>query len=236
MGQDKQICNLLKGISNERPPLPRYCSTWDVDDVLTGIKGWGHNKDISIKGLTLKLSFLLAITSMHRGTELKHLKTHLINKFDQHVVFQLDTKLKNSKQGKTLPYSEFHKFKGDQNLCPVTCLEDYLQITGPWRITDNTNTEPKQLFLSHIKPHVEVSTLTICRWIKETLSLTGVDIFTYKAHSTRAASAAKGYAMGLSIDEIITKGNWSGTSTFTKFYHKPIMSSQKKFQETILKT
>ena len=67
-----------------------------------------------------------------------------------------------------------------------------------WRKIDTSTGRklPEQLFLSHIQPHNEVTKLTIARWIKAILNLAGIDINTYRAHSTRAAATSKAESLG----------------------------------------
>ena len=43
VGQHPLVTRLLKGIFNERPPLPKYSSTWDVQVVLNYLKALGCN-------------------------------------------------------------------------------------------------------------------------------------------------------------------------------------------------
>ena len=90
------------------------------------------------------------------------------------------------------------------------------------------------MFLSHIQPHNPVSKATIGRWIKEFLRDAGIDTLTYKAHSTRGASGSKAKAVGLSIEDIMKQGNWSNSTTFEKFYHKPIVDSTHLFQRAVI--
>ena len=235
VGENLQVCSLMKGVGNERPPKPRYCSIWDVEKILTFIISLGKNETLSNKLLTLKLVFLLAITSAHRGSELKCLKIQGMDKCTGVIVFQFDSKLKTSKQGKKLPQSEFYEFPEDPHLCPVMCINTYLDRSGEWRSkTGEGNTIPNQLLLSHTKPHEEVTKATIARWLKEILALAGINIGTYKAHSTRAAASSKAESMGLSIEEVIAKGNWSSKSMFERFYRKPIDCPGKSFQQKVL--
>ena len=235
IGVHKEICALMKGISNKRPPTPRYCNTWDVTIVLDYIKTWGNNESLTDKYLTLKLTFLLAVTSAHRGSELKLLKTNLMNQHNEFIIFHFDTKLKTTKQGKTPPKSEFHKFEGDEDLCPVSCLNCYLTRSTSWRSIEADGTHnPNQLLLSHIKPHNIVTKSTIARWLKDVLNLAGINVNIYKAHSTRSAASSKAEALGLCIEEIIQQGNWSNKNTFEKFYKKPIETHSKAFQQKVL--
>ena len=69
----------------------------------------------------------------------------------------------------------------------VSALNEYLKRTETWR----TNGDKFQLLLSYIKPHVEVHSSTVSRWIKEILKETGVDVDVFKGHPTRSASTQK---------------------------------------------
>ncbi len=92
--------------------------------------------------------------------------------------------------------------------------------------------QDSQLFIASHKPHKAVSTSTISRWIKSCLKASGIDTDKYKAHSTRAASSSAATA-SLDISQILRAGSWSRTSTFGKYYNKPIEDTTK-FGLTIL--
>ena len=94
--------------------------------------------------------------------------------------------------------------------------------------------EPAQLFLSYKKPHEPVTKPTLARWLKSVLDSAGIDISLYKAHSTRAASTSKAGMAGIRLEEIVKQGNWSSSSTFERYYRKPIDSCEKSIQEAIL--
>ena len=156
LGEHRDVCRLMKGINNERPPEPRYCTTWDISTVLDFVKSLGENQALSDKNITLKLSLLLAITSAHRGAELKQLKVSLMNLHEEFVDFSFNVKLKTSKQGKKDSSSKFHQFNDDQRVCPLVCLRTYLDRSREWRYEGDSLIQ-EQLFLSYIKPHKVVS-------------------------------------------------------------------------------
>ena len=63
VGSHPDVCLLLKGISTQRPPKPKYSSCiWNVSEVLTYKKNMGENEHLSLKQLELKTCFLIAIT------------------------------------------------------------------------------------------------------------------------------------------------------------------------------
>ena len=57
VGKHPEVCTLLTGVFNFKPPQPRYSSTWDVQIVLEFIKNnWTDNKSLPNKNLTLKFT------------------------------------------------------------------------------------------------------------------------------------------------------------------------------------
>ena len=54
----------------------------------------------------------------------------------------------------------------------MSALNEYLKCTETWR----TNGDKFQLLLSYVKPHVEVHSSTVSRWIKEILKEIEVDV------------------------------------------------------------
>ena len=64
------MVQLLKGAFNLRPPLPCYSSTWHINLVASFIDRLGANESLSLKDLSQKLGFLLALTAMERVSEI----------------------------------------------------------------------------------------------------------------------------------------------------------------------
>ena len=184
------------------------------------------------KQVTLKVTMLLALTSITRGSEMKSLNLEFVVKIEGTCEFRLGNKVKHSKQGKVPPPVIFRPFDKDPKLCPVRAIDFYLNMSEPWRMPGSIR--EKQLLLCHINPHKAASKAAIARWIKEVLSLSGIEEF--RAHSVRGASSSKGKVLGATITEILRKGNWKNESTWKKHYHKPILTSSGSFQDSLLST
>ena len=236
VGEHPLICSLVKGVSNVRPPQPRYCSTWDINTVLRHIMTMGQNNDLSHRDLSLKTALLLAITSAHRGKELHLLTVNLVNVHDKHTSFQFYKKHKKTKPGEKPKPSTFHKSPGNPLLCPCLTLQDYMSRSREWRIRDDASklSYPDQLFSSSRVPHQAVTKPTVAKWMVDMIRKAGVDVSTYTSHSTRGASTSKAASLGVPIDTIVKQGNWSNKSVFEKFYYKPIDEEGRHFQETVL--
>ena len=92
-------------------------------------------------------------------------------------IFQISSKVKQTRPGTHLPSLTFKAYAPDRRLCVYTYLKEYLARTEKLRGQET------QLLISK-----GVSTDTIGRWAKTVLSQAGIDTATFSAHSTRAAS------------------------------------------------
>ena len=104
-----------------------------------------------------------------------------------------------------------------RELCVINCLKQYLLITNPLR-----NEKTTQLLISYTNPHKLMSVDTVSRWLREFLRLSetiNTSIFT--KDSTTTASASKAKQVGLSLPEILKRGQWTNKTTFETFYNKP---------------
>ena len=89
------------------------------------------------------------------------------------------------------------------------------------------------MFISFNKPYNVVTKDTIARWIKTILKLAGIDIATFKPHSTRAASSSAAKRLAVPLSSIMRAASWKTDSTFRRFYDKPI-DTERDYAKTIL--
>ncbi|MCG8430595.1 MAG: tyrosine-type recombinase/integrase, partial [Candidatus Omnitrophica bacterium] len=188
------------------------------------------NEDISLKSLTLKFVALLALLSGQRIQTLLALKVEYCVIENESAVFYIDKLLKTSRPGRHLTPISLKRFAQNDNLCIVKHLELYLRRTKPLRQHDTCD---NKLFISFMKPHRPVGADTISRWIKLIMSAAGIDVTSFKAHSTRAASTSAGHSIGVPVDKILESGGWQNTRTFGKFYNKPIVAQQSLGDELL---
>ena len=69
-GQHSLVSRFLKRVFNSCPPAPKYSMTWDVDIVLSHIRGMEDNEELSFQLLSHKLAMLLALTNADRCSDL----------------------------------------------------------------------------------------------------------------------------------------------------------------------
>lgn len=213
----------MKGVFKLRPPQPRYQSTWDVKPVLDWAKTL-TNSELNLKLLSIKCVMLIALASGQRmqtiaALDLGHTFVH-----SDKVVFNIAKIIKTSKPG-VHHAIELCRFPEDLRICPVECLEKYLEATKS--IRKDTN-----LFISFHKPHNTVSAQTLSRWIRNALELSGVDRV-FKPHSTRGAAASKA-ASNIDISVVLKTVGWRSHMTFARFYNRPIQTDSNLFSTSVL--
>jgi len=231
VGRHPLVKQMLSGVFNLRPPLPKYVTVWRVDVVLNYIMKLPRSNRLSPRNLTMKLCILLALATGQRGQSLSYMK---ISKMDianslGRVTFYLDKPIKNYRKGgnKSVQIVSVKGHAPNRKVCPISCLNAYLELSKRYRNGEDA------LFLSYQKPHHPVAVATLRRWIVQILSDAGIDTSTYKAHSTRGASVSKARIAGVSISDIIGAAGWNNSSTFTKHYLRPIQASSDDFMSKV---
>jgi integrase len=219
-GTQPLVTRFMKGVFETRPSLPRYSETWDVNVVLDYLAGLGQPEEQDLKMLTYKTVMLLALLTGQRRQTLHALNITTMDLNREKCNFVITSLLKTSRPGKHLASIEVQSYKLDRKLCPVAHIEEYVKRTIDLRGNQH------RLFISHQKPHKEVSGDTVSRWLKNTLDLAGVNTAKFGAHSTRAATTSAAKAMNMPIDLIMQSAGWTQESTFGKYYHKPVVARE----------
>ena len=145
----------MKGVYNLRPSEPKYCKTWDVSNVLGYLRKLSPIKFVSLKDLTLKLVMLIAIITASRVQSLHLLTLNGLEKnFHSYSIF-FDGLLKQNRPSWSQNCIELFAYPPDKRLCVTFVLKEYLKQTAALR------KDCKQLFISYVKPHGQVSRDTI---------------------------------------------------------------------------
>ena len=237
VGQHPTVSAMMAAFFNARPPMPRYEVTWDVDIVLKYLLELGDNSSLALKQLTFKMSMLLALACAGRSSDVGALDIRFLNLGENKVHFTLAKLTKSRRKGKPPIKIELSKFEGHSNLCVISTLNTYLERTRLFRERKDGKLR-HQLLLSFVEPHHAVVSCTIAGWLIKVMSEAGIDVETFRAHSTRGAATSKAAAKGLSCKEIMGMAKWTRKSTFEKHYHKEIVKTpsgeSKKFEAVVL--
>lgn len=229
IGQNAEIKRFFKGIARLRPSEPKYQSTWDPKIVLYYLKK-RPSESLSLEDLTKKLVTLIALITGQRMQTLALIDVRNIRESVQSIEIKVPDTIKTSGPNKSQPALTLPFYNEDKNICAAKTLQCYLARTKDLRRENN-----KRLFISFKKPHGVVSAQTLSRWIKAVLAQSGVDTNTFTAYSTRHAATSAAKRRGVSIDTIKRTAGWTEkSSTFAKFYDKPVSENVCRFARAIL--
>ena len=222
LGYDTTITRLFKYFYLERPSFPRYVVTWDVGKVLDFLASWHPAKSLDMKQLTLKTVSLVALTSCDRAQTLHLLSVEQVHISAHGIEFVVPNILKTSKKGKPARVVSCVSWDDDRlNVCKY--VHAYIDRTFKFRVraVKRGYPKPSQLFLSH-RTGRPVKRASISRWVRQVLSLAGIDASTFGPGSCRGASASAAARQGASAQQIMAAGSWSNLGTFSKFYNRPV--------------
>jgi hypothetical protein len=213
----------------KRPPKRDLAPPWDLKLVLgTFLEGpYKGCSSLSLPMLTQKTAFLLALTTMCRGSEL-----HALTVDSNHcrfsnggafLTYNISFLAKNERVNrvhKELFIPSLSKVAHDENnnWCPVTHLRQYIKRTEWLRAGDND-----QLFITTIDPHTPASKATIARWVV-TVIQQGYEFARIPlpkritAHQVRAMVASTALFSGFSLRQVLEAANWSTQNTFINCY------------------
>ena len=216
IGQLPIVKQLMKGVLQNNPPLPKYQFSWDLDIVLKYLSALPINKKLDFSVLGKKLSILLALAAPKRISEIARLDRRFMSRNKSSIIFHLPGLSKTQKDcnNRSVKYCKFSKKK----LCVISSIHEYeLRMEHLRPVSKH---EPDPLLRSTKKPFKGLSSQTVGNWIKWVMKEAGIDISLFQAHSCRMVSTSKAAMSGISMDDIMSMADWSNTRTFNKFYFR----------------
>ena len=148
------VTQLMKGITQIRPPQPKYTHTWNVGEVLNFIKSLRKNGDLNLKLLSFSWVILLSLTAPDRSLDFRAFHP-------EGVSFNISGLSKTSRPGDA-PKVSFHAaFPDDLDLCSVKFLKCYETLIKEFRLNKSM---ANRLFLLYIRPY---SPVTSYRWVDQ---------------------------------------------------------------------
>lgn len=227
IANDSRVSRFFAGISKSRPSKPKYNYTWDPKVLLNYFSSLDFNENLSLKVISKKLISLLALVTGHRMQTFSLIMLENIKTSESKIEIFIPDRIKTSKKGSLQPLLNL-PFFSDKKLCAASCLKHYLILTN------NLRGSVKELFISTYRPFKAVKTETLSRWVKESLSESGIDTSIFSAHSTRHASTSAAKRSGVDIDLIRKTVGWSNnSSTFARFYDRDIINNNDDFALSI---
>ena len=241
IGCNRDLSRLLKGLFNLKPEVRSMVPNWNLPLVLLQLikQPFEPLEESSLKWLTLKTVFLVAVASASRVSEL-----HALSVEANHMRWErggvrllpnLQFLAKNQRLSRPwepifIPkFSAFATEREDLLLCPYRALKTYVDKTQSRR-GDKT-----QLFLTYQPGRcVPASKDSIARWIVTVVkacyeSAGDQDITLARAHDTRRLSTSWALFSGAPVSDILKAAHWAQETTFTSFYLKDVPLDEMRF-------
>ncbi|XP_058041733.1 uncharacterized protein LOC131199706 [Ahaetulla prasina] len=252
LSKEPHIQQFLRGASNINPPVVHRFPTWRLNAVLTALTRTPFEplRESSLRFLSLKVAFLIAITSARRISELSALSVRhdLCKFFNDRVVLRLDSTFLpkvNSQFHRAqeivlpdfCPNPRHHLEKVWHTLDVRRALKIYIDRTASFRRTE-------ALFVSFqpLSMGLKVTKSVLARWIRATIATAYENLSlpvprNITAHSTRSAASSAAWGAQASIDEICRAATWSTPSSFIRHYRvDSYASADAAFGRRVLQT
>jgi len=234
LGKNSDIGSLLANFARDTPTTVKASPKWDLSVVLKMLTGGPFEplEDSSLKWLTLKTVFLLALASGRRRGELHALLPTVRRKedwsevtLDTEVHFVAKTALASGGVMAPLTITALTEFlsggmEEDVRLCPVRALKAYLERTKDIR-------QGKKLLFVSYKPNFskDIARNTVSHWIKKLIlyaykecSEEDCKVLGVKAHDVRGLAASWALYNQATVEAILSACSWKSHSTFSSFY------------------
>ena len=241
ISKDDNHTRLLDSFHRDRPKGRRGIPSWNLSLVLHQLTKAPFEplREASLKHLTFKTVFLLALGSGKRRSEIhawQHKNIRHQSDWSKGSLYPSPSFLSKNQLAKEGPKSVApvvipalaptldKSLKSDRSPCPVRALRYYLDGTSDLR-------QNKELVFVSFKKGFDkdISPATISSWIKQTVilcyELSDHQAHTQhqvKAHDVRAFAASKTFQSGVSLEQILSACHWKSHNTFTQFYLKDV--------------
>ena len=232
ISKDENLTRLLDSFHRDRPKGRRGIPSWNLSLVLHQLTKAPFEpiKEASLKHLTFKTVFLLALGSGKRRSEIhawQHKNIRHQSDWTKISLYPSPSFLSKNQLAKEGPDSVApvvipalaptldRSLKSDRSLCPVRALRYYLDRTSDFR-------QNKELVFVSFKKGFDkdISPATISSWIKQTVILCyelsdqeAHKLHQVKAHDIRAFAASKAFQSGVSLEQILSACHWKSHNT-----------------------
>ena len=232
ISKDDNLTRRLESFHRDRPKGRRGIPSWNLSLVLHQLTKAPFEplREASLKHLTFKTVFLLALGSGKRRSEIhawQHKNIRHQSDWSKVSLFPSPSFLSKNQLAKEGPESVApvvipalaptldKSLKSDRSLCPVRALRYYLDRTSDLR-------QNKELVFVSFKKGFDkdISPATISSWIKQTVILCyelsdhqAHTLHQVKAHDVRAFAASKAFQSGVSLDQILAACHWKSHNT-----------------------
>ena len=231
ISSSKILKDLIRSFEIETPKTPIVPPSWDLDVVLKFLMSdkFEPLQSLSLRTLTVKTLFLVALATVKRVSELQALSKVVSSQGRDLILSYLPIFIAKTESVsnplprtfKLLSLSDFaFGLEEGSLLCPVRALSIYLKRTK------EIVGRPSSLFVSPRRPSRSISKNAISYFLREVISgsgaVRGSEGQAPRAHSVRGISTSASFLRNWSISKVLEAATWRSNSVFASFYFKDI--------------
>ena len=127
------VKRFMCGVFQLRLSLCRYNSVWNVHSVFNFICNHQRVEDLSLKALTLRLTFLLCLLSGQRRQTIQVVRLDQMNVTSNAYTFNISNKLKQTRPSYHQKPLVYEKYVSEPTLCIYSHVARYLELTASLR-------------------------------------------------------------------------------------------------------
>lgn len=243
--QSVTVSQVISGAENMQPPKDKFVPQWDIAVILNYLKGksFRTNKELSLPALSYKTSFLIALASGRRVSEISNLsglKEDVSHSPDGSITLKFlpDFLAKNQSPSDPSPQILIKPLnrsvdpdQEDISICPVRALNEYRRRTDSIR-----SPSQRALFISMKPSHSsDLSRASISRWLKSlirsaymALGRVGKNLpnqesrpRSVRAHEIRAWAATMA-SKTTPLTEVMKAAYWKTSTVFIRHYLRDV--------------
>ncbi len=237
LGRHRMVSAVMRGIRRLRPVRPTAVPSWDLSVILEGLvtAPFEPLETPPERILTLKVTLLLALTSLKRVGDLQAFSVSetcmdfapgLVKVTLRPRPGYIPKVLSTSFRSQVVTLHSFHPppFASSEDeklhmLCPVRALKLFVDRSKIWR-------KSSQLLVCFGAGHrgLATSKQRISHWVRDAISLAYEarnlpSPHSIRAHSTRGVASSQALFRGVPLEDICVAAGWSSPHTFVRFYN-----------------
>ena len=202
---------LISTLANTEPPRNIHRPTVDLTPTFKYLMEIPSSSSVPLASLQPKLAFLLGLSGFMRPSDLARISllSASVDSNSQCLTFNVIAPKERRGGVRIIKPFLFHSHQ-DSRLCPVQCFQAV-------KHHPRAQTRPADtLFVQSTHPSKAVLTATISSWLRRLIRRSTSEPRT----SVCSLGSSRALREGISLDDIITLGNWRSADTFQTYYRR----------------
>lgn len=215
LGSHPLVKRILKSIAMHKPKDTKP-PIWDIEELSTWISN-NSSRNLSFYECSRRTACILLLCSGRRVHDLTLLSIDPANftNAEDHIIFWPVYGSKTDCHDHRQSGWRLQSNPENDALNPVFLVKALVKLSKNRR----DSCKIPNLFLTVCGTPKAASRTVIASWVKHMLQDAGIQA---TAGSTRPAVASKNWALNFPLDDILSRGNWRSSNTFSRFYKREI--------------